>query len=74
MSEGRLDWMYMCEHHPLGDDQSMRLNEVHREPLVLQVLSALVQACPATYIKLALCGACFVCSLLFHRSKVSALS
>lgn len=21
----------MCEHHPLGDDQSMRLNAVHRE-------------------------------------------
>lgn len=35
---------------------------------------ALVQACPATYIKLSLCNACFICSFLFHRSKVSALS
>lgn len=32
VSEGRLDWMYMCQPHPLGDDQSTRLNEVHREP------------------------------------------
>lgn len=48
MSEGRLDWMYMCEHHPLGDDQSMELNEVHREPGIPCETDSSGPVCPGT--------------------------